>query len=313
MYRIALFAALTLVLAVAGCTSPSPQSDAPQAETEAAQQEAEQEESAQQPDTATPPQSWVDERTSEARERLNETEAGKLVLRSIEAHGGLSQWYSKGALHFRFDYSPLGDKSGYDTYQTVDTWSSRARQQMTEDRDKEFGWDGEQAWVSPKDAELPVNPRFWALTPYYFVAVPFVLADKGVQLDKQGTAELHGREHDVIKATFAEGVGDSPDDYYVIYLDAETGHFGGLRYIVAYPGFFPDGGHSPEKLMVYEGEQTVDGITFATDFSTYKWDAEAEERGEKVTEVEMSDVEFRPDTLDSYFDVPEGAKVIEGY
>ena len=65
--------------------------------------------------------------------------------------------------------------------------------------------------------------------------------------------------------------------------------------------------------MVYEGDQTVDGITLAKAYPTYKWDAETKERGEKVTDVTMTEVEFRPETQDAYFDVPDDAKVVEGY
>jgi hypothetical protein len=262
---------------------------------------------------AAPKNAWIERRVNEARERLTSSEAGELVWRSINEHGGLERWYSNGPLYFRFDYQPLGDRTARDTYQTVDTWSSRVRQQLSDNRDTEFGWDGSTAWVSPADAEMAINARFWALTPYYFVAMPFVLADPGVKLEKQGTAELDGDTHDVIKATFGENVGDSPDDYYVVYLNADTGHFGGLRYIVSYPGFFPDGGHSPPKLMVYEGEQTVEGITFATRFPTYTWNKEKDERGEKVTAIEMSEVEFRPETPDAYFESPEDAHLIDGY
>ncbi len=262
---------------------------------------------------AAPKEAWVERRVSDARERLNESEAGKLVWKSIDYHGGLQKWYSNGPIYFRFDYRPLDEGTERDTYQTVDTWASRARQQLADDRDLEFGWDGSHAWVAPKDAELGVNARFWALTPYYFVAMPFVLADPGVNLQKQGTADLKGSTYDVVKATFGENVGDSPDDYYVVYLNQETGRLGALRYIVSYPGFFPDGGHSSPDLMIYEGEVTVDGITLAETYPTYAWDAETSERGDKVTAVEMSDFEFRPETPDAYFEAPDDAHIIEGY
>jgi hypothetical protein len=294
------------------CASQSSQPQQATAEEKPSTDEAPSPPQTATPQTATPQDSWVSERTAEARERLSKDEAGKLLLRSIDAHGGLDRWYENGPLYFRFNYRPL-EGTARDTYQTVDTWSSRARHQLADARNTEFGWDGEKAWVSPADADIKNNPRFWALTPYYFVAMPFVLADPGVNLEKTGTAELHGKPHDVLMATFGDDVGDAPDDYYVVYLDAETGHFGGLRYVVSYPGFFPDGGHSPEKLMVFEGDQTIDGITLAREFPTYKWNAETKERGEKVTDVTMTEVEFRPETLDSYFAVPDDAKVIEGY
>ncbi len=287
---------LLALLASAGCKHSAPVENTPTtAETQA-------------PKTAAPQTEWVSERVLEAKNRLSESPAGELLWRSIETHGGLEKWFANGPIYFRFNYRPLGDSPYRDTYQTVDTWSSRARHQVADDQNVEFGWDGKDAWISPPDAELTTNARFWALTPYYFIGMPFVLADPGVFLKNEGTTELHGRPHDVLRATFGENVGDSPDDYYVIYLDAETGHVGGLRYIVSYRGFFPDGNHSPEKLMVYEGEQTVDGITLAKQYSTYSWDIENSERGEKVTHTELTDLEF---TLDSFFEAPADAKILE--
>lgn len=320
----ALLAAASLFASV-GCASQNtqPESTADERTSETSSTESHA--------TAAPRSSAVDERVEEARERVSKTEAGKLVWKSIQFHGGLKRWYANGPLFFRYDYRPIDGRTVRDTYNGVDSWGSRARQQLADDRQKEFGWDGERAWVSPSDAELEINARFWALTPYYFIGMPFVLADPGVQLEKKGTAELHGRPHVVVKATFGKNVGDSPDDYYVVYLDRETGRFGGLRYIVSYPGFFPDGGHSPPKLMVYKGEQTIDGITFAEEFPTYKWnpDEETEKktdsssgndvtpvtegRGEQVTEITLTDVEFRPETPDSYFDAPDSGRVLEGY
>lgn len=306
------------LLVAAGCASQSAEStesDEPTAEeSSGGDQETREQTGESEDELAAPKDAWIQERVEESRERLTDSEAGKLVWRSIEAHGGLERWFANGPVFFRFDYSPLGDRTVRNTYNLVDTWGSRARQELADDRDRSFGWDGEKAWFAPKDQPLEkINARFWALTPYYFVAMPFVLADPGVKLEKKGTAKLHGKPHQVVKATFAEGTGDSPDDYYTVYIDPETGRFGGLRYIVTYPGFFPDGGHSPPKLMVYNGEETVDGITFAETAPAYKWNKEKGERGEKVTEISISDVEFRPETPDEAFDVPEDGKVVEGY
>lgn len=266
-----------------------------------------------QAEEARPLSDWVDERVAESKQRLEGSEAGRLVWKSIQAHGGLDRWFSNGPIFFRFDYQPLGDGTVRDTYQTVDTWRSLARHEMADDRDTEFGWDGEQAWVYPADAELELNPRFWALTPYYFVAMPFVLADAGVQLESLDDAELRGETYDIVKVTFAEGTGDAPDDYYIVYFDKKTSEVAALRYVVSYPGFFPEGGHTPEKLMVYEGGISLDGITLAQNYPTYKWDAQTGVPGEKVTAIEMSALDFRPGLAKTFFEAPEGARMIEGY
>ena len=261
------------------------------------------------------PDEWIATRVGEAQARLATSPAGQLVWAAIEAHGGLQTWYANGPIAFRFAYAPV-DRPPTDTRQLVDTWASRAVHTVPDTAGIAFGWDGQQAWVSQPDAEaLPRSPRFWALTPYYFVGVPFVLADPGVNLELAGEMTVEGRPMDLVRATFGEGVGDAPDDYYILLVDRETKRVGGVRYVVSYPGFFPEGGHGPEKLMTYDGEQTVAGITLPTTYRTFALTLEqnAVTIGDVVTNTTLTEVSFEPATLDSAFRVPEGASIIEGY
>lgn len=262
-----------------------------------------------------PNKSSVRSRVDRARKRLESSKAGRLVWKSIRAHGGLETWYSNGPLHFRYTYHPLGARSVRDTFQTVDTWAARARHEMATDRSKQYGWDGEKAWYRPADWKPPHHVAFWSLTPYYFVAMPFVLSDPGVELEYKGRAELDGQPCDLIHVTFASGTGQSPDDYYYIYLDRDSHKLTALRYIVAYDEFFPEGGHSPEKLMTYDGRQRVEGIEFAESYRFFKWDPDKKTDGKKVTMAKLRDVEFKPEIPEAFFDMPNGAglwKKLEG-
>ncbi len=312
--RIALFAASLLMIAV-GCSEPNPIPDPSDSNGQPAQMPTANgaANGVHSDRTATPDEQWVETRVSEARNRLQTSEAGQLVWRSIKAHGGLDRWYENGPIFFRFNYRPLGGQTVRDTYQVVDTWSARARHELADERAIQFGWDGEKAWVRPADAELDITPRFWALTPYYFIGMPFVLADPGVNLEMVGEKMLDGQPYRVVKVTFGEDTGDAPDDYYVLYFEPETHQVRALRYVVSYPGFFPDGGHSPEKLMYFEGEQTVRYITLAERYPTHKWDPETEQPGEKVTDIQLDEVEYRPDTSADFFEIPGGARILEGY
>lgn len=260
---------------------------------------------------ATPPADWVKGRVDASKKRLAAAgEAGALVQAAIDKHGGLEKWFSNGPVTFRFRYAPVDGKKVRDSVQTIDTWRSIAVHNAPGKPDNKFGWDGKKAWKTYDDEAI--NPRFWSLTPYYFVAVPFVFADEGVNLAKHGEITFEDRTYDLIKATFSEGTGDAPDDYYIVYIDRENKTVGGVRYVVSYPGFFPDGGHSPEKFMKYDGAQTVDGITFAKTFRTFKWDVEKNKALELATNSEMSEVSFQPELPMSHFAIPEGATVIEG-
>lgn len=201
------------------------------------------------------PKSWIEERIGQTEERLAGNAAGQKIKKAMEAHGGLATWYENGPLRFHFNYQPLDGNTPRNTIQVSDNWSAKARHKMAADTNRQFGWDGSKAWALPDASEIPFDARFWALTPYYFVGIPFVLGDKGVHLEEVGEDSLEGDTYDLVKATFGEEVGDAPDDYYIVYLDQATGKVAAYRYVVSYPVYFPDGGHTPEKIMVLLGNR----------------------------------------------------------
>ncbi|MEM0964353.1 MAG: hypothetical protein AAGK21_17635, partial [Bacteroidota bacterium] len=176
---------------------------------------------------AKPSASEIETRTGDATARLEASEPGQRVLAAINAHGGLDAWYGGGPVRWTYDYvrlDSLGEPTGNDihTEQLVDPWSARATHLLLDGSTDMFGWNGTEAWVEPADAELPIDARFWALTPYYFVSMPFVLADPGVQLAAAPADSVEGRPVDVVRVTFEAGTGDAPDDYYDLLLDPET-------------------------------------------------------------------------------------------
>ncbi len=254
---------------------------------------------------AVPLPEQVDERVAAAQERLNASEAGQRIGQAIQAHGGLARWYGNGPLAFRFNYRPLDDGTPRDTYEVASYWSAQTRHRLAQDTTVQYGWDGQQAWAYPTDTLIPYDVRFWSLTPYYFVGIPFVLADEGINLALLEPDTLAGNTYDLVKVTYQEGVGDAPDDYYVIYVSQEDNRVGAIRYIVSYPGYFPDGGHAPEKLMTYEGAQTVAGIILPERYRTFWW--KDEQRGEHITNIALSEVAFRPDVGTDYFAAPAEA------
>ncbi|WP_434037038.1 hypothetical protein [Formosa sp. 4Alg 33] len=257
------------------------------------------------------PDSWIQKRVDAANKRLNATEAGKVLWSAMEAHGGLENWYSNGYFSFHFDYKPLNGKGIRDSYQTIDTWSNKARHNSITDPSNTYGWDGEEAWVKAKDStSFEYDTKFWALTPLYFSGQPFVLDGEGVNLELLPEVEFKGTLQKVVKATYDAGVGSAPDDYYILYINSETNLLDAFKYIVSYPEYFPEGGHAPEKITVVQGTTTVDGIVLATGFKTY-WSAEAKDGlGEYITDITVSDISFSPTVEDNFFSKPEDAKVL---
>lgn len=301
MKRIVLALSLCGLLAIASCKS-EPKTNPSQTTTETASVVT---------DLAVKPESWIKERVANAQKRLESSEAGKIVWQAMEAHGGLERYFTNGPLSFKFDYVPLDGSTRRYTYQTIDTWSNKARHWSPEDRSDSFGWDGEKAWKQVKDSTVfPYDMRFWALTPYYFLAQPFILDGEGVQLEKLADKTHKGVAYDAIKVTFAAGTGDAPDDYYVLYFGKENHKLAVIRYIVSYPQYFPEGGHLPEKLMELQGTTVVNGIELATGYHTH-WLTKDEQAGEHITTITVDTIKFSPDTKDSYFTIPVGATIIE--
>ena len=257
------------------------------------------------------PTLWVNSRVLKAKNRLEKTEAGKVVWNAMEAHGGLKKWFTNGALSFRFNYKPLDGSTQRDSYQTIDTWRNRAKHTSVIDSEAHFGWNGKTAWVKAKDSTAFVyDTKFWALTPIYFLGQPFILDGEGVNLELLTQKLYKEKNNDVVKVTFDSGTGDAPDDYYVLYFDADSHQLSVIRYIVSYPAYFKDGGHLPEKFMDLSDYKTVGGITFPTLYKTH-WLAENEQPGEYITKIEVSDIEFVKNIKEDFFEVPEGAKIIE--
>lgn len=261
--------------------------------------------------SALKPESWITERVEKAKARLDSTEAGKIVWQAMEAHGGLQTWYSNGPLSFHFNYVPLDGSTVRNTYQTIDTWSNKARHQNVADQTQEFGWTGQKAWKQVRDStSFPFDMKFWALTPYYFLGQPFVLDGEGVKLEKLADASHKGTSYDAIKVSFEAGTGDAPDDYYVLYFGKNDHKLAVIRYIVSYPAYFESGKHMPEKFMELQGTTVVKGIELATGHHTH-WLTEDGQAGEHITTITVDDIKFDPAIKNAYFERPEGAQVIK--
>ena len=257
------------------------------------------------------PESWVNSRVAKTKERLNSSEAGKVIWNAMEAHGGLDTWYANGPISFRFNYQPLNGKTARDSYQTVDTWSNKSLHTSATDSTAKFGWTGEQAWVNAKDSTaFAYDTKFWALTPLWFVGHPFVLSGEGVNLALLEPTTFKEKDYNVVKVTFDAETGDAPDDYYILYVNKESNKLAVMRYIVSYPQYFKDGGHAPEKFTEFVGEQVVDGITMPGGFKTY-WTVKDNQPGDYITKIDFTDVSFEKELSKDFFDAPEGAKILE--
>jgi len=253
---------LIALLLLAGCGDPAPDSTS-DAEPTA--------------DTVVP-EAQVNEQVDAARARLTQSEGGRRVLRAIEAHGGLAAWYRAPTSAYTWEYANKDAGLHFKSYLVVDNQTRRAYHDLltvgayddARPVDGRFAWDGERAWIAPDSLRQP-NPRFWALTGFYFQQIPFVLADPGLNYRVLPDDTLQGTPHDMVSVTFDRGVGDAPGDTYVLYLDKESGRVEAIRYTVSYGQDVPPGADLPQTLFDYQDYVTVHGLTVPTRFEGYAY------------------------------------------
>ena len=118
---------------------------------------------------------------------------------------------------------------------------------------------GDTVHVAPASAADP-GMRFHALTWSYFLAAPFKLRDPGSHLEETGVAELDGRLHKLARLTFGAGVGDAPDDWYILYQDAENGTLSAMAYIVTFGKDPAEVTEADAHAIFYRDFKTIDVV-----------------------------------------------------
>lgn len=199
----------------------------------------------------------------------------------------------------------------------VDNQSRHAHHQIltigtpdnAEPYDGRFAWDGHDAWIYPADTPT-IDPRFWALTGYYFEQIPFVLADPGLNYEVLPDEELDGKAYDMVKISFEQGVGDAPGDYYILYVDKQTDMLHAIRYTVTFgraPQDTDEAAPARETLFLYQDYVTVDGLTVATHFygSNFADGAVVDFKNEAWS----AEFSFSQPFDESLLEMPEGARI----
>lgn len=246
---------------------------------------------------------------AEAHTRLESSPGGQVVLRAINAAGGLEAWYAAPTSAYGWEYANVGSNIQFKSNLVADNASRRVYHRLVtlgdhgaaEPIDARFAWDGSDAWIWTAEIDR-VNPRFWASTGYYFSSIPFVLADPGVTYQVLPDEELDGTAYDMVKVGYEEGIGDASDTY-TLYVDKETDRLAAIRYTVTFGGRPARG----ETLFYYNDYVTVDGLTVPTHFVGHQF-ADGK-KGDFRNEAWVTDISFHEPFDESQLVMPEGGRV----
>ncbi len=238
---------------------------------------------------------------------LGATSAFGQLDRSFAAHGGLQKWRSFAGVEYDLTW-----KSPKENSQEHQIFNLQTRAGLITSDKYSLGTSGGEVWIKPGlDALGGPPPRFYIWTPFYFFGMPFVFGDPGAKQESLGKKSFRGREFDAVRISFAKGTGDSPDDYYIAYIDPANAHLKLVSYVVTYPALRkgrPISQLEPHAI-VFEEWQNADGLLVPKLAPFYKWTGNDIE-GEPLGRLEYSNVHFTVQPPDeSKFKKPADAVV----
>ena len=171
-----------------------------------------------------------------------------------------------------------------------------------------IGNDGTDVWLKEKDTtSYKGNARFYHNLMFYFYAMPFVVGDDGINYELVDSLEFERKQYPGIKISYEAGIGDSSEDEYILYYDAETHKIAWLAYTVT---FYSKEKDSNFRLIRYTDWQEVNGLQLPSllQWHIYK-DGEIGNVRNEVQFVNVSLSKEKPN--DTLFAKPDTAKVIE--
>ena len=192
-----------------------------------------------------------------------------LIQHMAQAHGGLEAWRAAPTVSFTDEFRQGDAETGRVSVVTVEQGLRRAYIDYP-GTEMSLAWDGERAWS--ENWANPAPPRFYALLNYHFANLPWLAHDPGVVLSEFGTGTLPDdpTEYQTVKITYEAGTGDTPNDYYRLYVDPETHLLKAVDYIVTYKALLPEGVDStPPNTLVFDEFQTVAGLVVPKHYTIY--------------------------------------------
>lgn len=209
----------------------------------------------------------------------------------FDAHGGYAQWDKMQSL-------------SYLKGEEATTTHLKNRKIKLVSPTKTIGYDGENVWVMPDTADAS-RARFYHNLYFYFFAMPFVVGDEGARYEDLGSRTLGSKNYDQLKVSYGEGVGDAPDDNYILLTDPETHRMEWLLYTVTYRSGAPNDSY---HLIKYGDWIASSGLLVPTKLTWYEWAGDTLGAvGSSVSFDEITFSEHSPN--DSLFDMPEGAQI----
>lgn len=198
-------------------------------------------------------------KTPEVTEVMNERKNFPESLQKIfSKHGSLELWQQMKSL----SYEIVGEESN--EKQMIHLQDRRER---IEAANYKTGFDGTNIWLEA-DTTYSGNPVFYHNLMFYFYAMPFVLADDGINYSIADTLTFEGRAYPGIRIAYEAEVGSSPEDEYFLHYNPETYQMTWLGYTVTY---FSKEKSKEIKWIRYDDWKDYNGLILPKSMTWYNY------------------------------------------
>tara|TARA_B100000508_G_C11416076_1_gene255814 strand:+ start:48 stop:836 length:789 start_codon:yes stop_codon:yes gene_type:complete len=221
------------------------------------------------------------------------------VTKIFDAHGGIDAWNMFESLYYEIEKPSVNEKYNV---------ALKSRKSLIDYEHHQLGFDGENVWLKNLDTvQYKSNPKFYYNLMFYFYAMPFVLGDNGINYGKAEAMEFEGETYHGISISYESGIGESPEDEYILYYNPKTFKMEWLAYTVTY--------FSKEKgkefhFIKYSDWQDVEGLNLPKTLTWYNYENNMPTtKRNDVNFVKVSILKTKPD--DGLFKKPNQAKIIE--
>ncbi|AUC80853.1 DUF6503 family protein [Lacinutrix sp. Bg11-31] len=222
------------------------------------------------------------------------------LTKVFNAHGGIDAWETMKSLSFTMD-KPDGKE--------VTLTNLHSREALIESPKATIGFDGNKAWFLNKmEGEYKgYPPKFYYNLMFYFYAMPFILSDDGINYADAEPLVFGGVTYPGIQVTYNAGVGETPEDRYVLYYNPETYLMEWLGYTVS---FVPGIDKKELHFRKYGNWQEVNGLQLPKTITGYGF------KNDKPTEAKATtnfiDIKVSSSAVDTkVFAKPEKGEFVE--
>jgi len=228
--------------------------------------------------------------------KVDDSKYPEAMRKIFEAHGGLSIWKNKRTLSYTIQ-KPLPENHTIDLY---------SRDEFIETSKFSMGSKGTDIWLLDKNDTYKGDAVFYHNLMFYFYAMPFVLADDGINYSEAEPLEFEGTLYPGIRISYGEDVGLSPKDEYYIHYNAETFQMEWLGYTVT----FRSGEKSENvKWIRYNDWMEVDDLVLPRSLTWHDYEGRTIKDARPPLKFSNIALSEKPSIVD-FFIIPEGAKIV---